>query len=323
MSQTGVALLMSTLVGCVSARQTDEPAVAEPVAPASAEAAEEDKGTVLVVLSSVDQLQLRDGQTYTTGFYFPELMTPLQMLMEAGYEVEFANPAGNEPVVDIRSDNASYFGDVDGASDEARAAARAEYAELRELCTELGVCGEEGELRGTQPAHVLADVVENITSGEAEYVGVLVPGGHAPMQDLIVDPAYGALLRHYAGSTPIGLICHAPVSLIAAMPDPESFITAFESDDVAAMDAQRADWPFADAELAVFTTAEEQVAEGRQLGGEVRFYPDALLEAAGATVTRGPEWQSNSVVSGLLVTGQNPGSHTEFGQALLELLEAQ
>jgi putative intracellular protease/amidase len=249
-------------------------------------------------------------------------MTPLQMLLDAGYTVEFANPAGNVPVMDIRSDNSSYFGDIDGASDEERAAARAEYAELRALCSELGVCGAAGEVRGTQPARELAEVVAGIESGESDYAGVMVPGGHAPMQDLIVDPDYGTLLRHYAGRKPIGLICHAPVSLIAALPDPQSFIAAFEADDIAAMETQRADWPFAGAEIAVFTTAEEQVAEGGQLGGEVRFYPDAILEAAGATVTRAPEWQSNSIVSGLLVTGQNPGTHTDFGNALLELLES-
>jgi putative intracellular protease/amidase len=143
------------------------------------------------------------------------------------------------------------------------------------------------------------------------------------MQDLFVDPAFGALLRHYADRKPIGLICHAPVSLIAAMPDLQAFMAAFEADDVAAMEIQRADWPFADAEIAVFTSAEEQVAEGRQLSGEIRFYPDALIEAAGATVTRAPEWQSNSIVSGLLVTGQNPSTHTDFGNALLELLETR
>lgn len=101
MLQTCILLLMSTMISCASARQTEESVATE-------------KGTVLVVLSSVDPLELCDGQTYTTGFYLPGRMTPLQMLMDAGYGVEFTNPAGNVPSMDIVSDNSSYFGDVEG-----------------------------------------------------------------------------------------------------------------------------------------------------------------------------------------------------------------
>jgi putative intracellular protease/amidase len=41
-----------------------------------------------------------------------------------------------------------------------------------------------------------------------------VPGGHAPMQDLLADPALGRLLRafHAEGKT-TALVCHGPIAL--------------------------------------------------------------------------------------------------------------
>lgn len=305
--------VMATAIGCASSN-TD--VKLKPTSTSNPE-------KVLVVFSSADTLALKDGTLYTTGFYFPELMTPLKLVIEAGYEIDFANPRGNVPVMDKHSDSPSYFGGGDKASPEAQVAAQKEYDELWALCTQTGICGPKGSRRGTRAAKRLSDVVAAMKRGEVQYAGILVPGGHAPMQDLVIDPAYGELLREVADKKPLGLICHAPVSLVAAMPNPQAFIDAHVAQDTSAMQRQSAQWPFRSKRLAVFTSNEEREAEAGQLGGRVRFYPDALLESAGASVERAPNWQSNVVVDGLLITGQNPATHNAFGKAFVAALGAR
>ena len=42
-----------------------------------------DHGRVLVILSSSQQLELRDGKTYRTGYYLDELEIPLRKIIDA------------------------------------------------------------------------------------------------------------------------------------------------------------------------------------------------------------------------------------------------
>jgi len=41
-------------------------------------------GKVLVVMSSANHLDLRDGKKYSTGFYLNEFVIPFRKLVEAG-----------------------------------------------------------------------------------------------------------------------------------------------------------------------------------------------------------------------------------------------
>lgn len=84
------------------------------------------------------------------------------------------------------------------------------------------------------------------------------------------------------------------------------------------------DWTYAGYKLSVFATSEEKQIEGSaQLGGQVLFYPDAALAAAGATIQNGADWQPNVVVDRELITGQQPLSADVFGKALIAKLAAQ
>tara|TARA_R110001592_G_scaffold363371_2_gene685890 strand:- start:25094 stop:25747 length:654 start_codon:yes stop_codon:yes gene_type:complete len=65
---------------------------------------------ILVIVSSESTLHLQDGKTYPTGYYLNELTVPVRKLMDRGYEVVFANPAGNAAAMDKRSDSADHFG---------------------------------------------------------------------------------------------------------------------------------------------------------------------------------------------------------------------
>jgi hypothetical protein len=66
------------------------------------------KGKVLVVMSSANALDLKDGKTYSTGYYLNEFVIPYRKLL--GYEPVIANPKGDLPVMDVNSNNAMFFG---------------------------------------------------------------------------------------------------------------------------------------------------------------------------------------------------------------------
>lgn len=44
------------------------------------------------------------------GYYLNELTVPVRALLMDGYEITFANPKGNTPVLDVNSATAAFFG---------------------------------------------------------------------------------------------------------------------------------------------------------------------------------------------------------------------
>jgi putative intracellular protease/amidase len=292
---------------------------AAPAAPAAQKG--EMKGKILVVLSSENQITLKDGVTHATGFFLPELMGPASHLVAAGYSLVFANPKGNPAVMDKVSDNDSWYGNGPGASAAAKRKANREYLKHRELCASFGVCGKPGELAGPSPLRKLSDIRRE---GLDSYQAVLFPGGHAPMEDLWKDEDVGQVLRHFHDAKKItALICHAPIALLSALANPSAFISALITDDRAKMVEASKDWIYRDYAMTVFTTREEQQEEPGQdnmLGGYVAFYPDAALEKSGAFLKRADKWKSHAVQDRELITGQNPGSHDEFAKLLVKAL---
>jgi putative intracellular protease/amidase len=56
------------------------------------------KGKILVLVSSGRGLPLKDGKVYAgAGYYLNELTVPVRALMQAGYEITFANPKATRP----------------------------------------------------------------------------------------------------------------------------------------------------------------------------------------------------------------------------------
>lgn len=256
------------------------------------------KGKVLVVMSSANALDLKDGKTYTTGYYLNEFVVPYRKLIEAGYEPVIANPKGDRPVMDKNSNNAMFFGGDD--------AARADALEFAE------------GLAALDHPKTLASVVAEGTQG---YVGLFIPGGHAPMADLLKDRNLGKILTSFHDTgRPTGIICHGPIVLLSALPDPDAFIASMIAGDGKAS-SLNAGWPYAGYRLTVFATGEEQALEGPSgLGGNVQFYPVNALAEAGARVETIANWHPNVVVDRELITGQQPMSAPAFGDALVEKL---
>jgi putative intracellular protease/amidase len=167
------------------------------------------KGKVLVVMSSANALDLKGGKTYVTGYYLNEFVLPYRKLLDAGYEPVIANPKGNLPVMDANSNNAMFFGGDDAARADAL-----KFAQGLELL---------------KHPKTLASVVDEGTKG---YVGLFIPGGHAPMADLLKDKNLGKILSsfHETGR-PTGIVCHGPIVLLSTLPDPDAFIASMIAGD--------------------------------------------------------------------------------------------
>jgi len=259
-------------------------------------------GKVLVILSSADLLQLRDGKSYHTGFYLDELEIPLRKIIEAGFSPVFANPAGKPVTFDPVSNDKLFYGGNETARSEA-----------------VKFLSDNHDLQNPRTLDAI------LKEGTSDYVGIFIPGGHAPMQDLIQNKTLGEILTAFhANARPTGVICHGPTALISAVSDPVSFRKAMVAGDAAKASQIAAGWPYAGYRLTVFSSGEEHAIEGkgRQLGGDVLFYAADALAQAGAHIDRVGLWGVNVIEDHEVVSGQQPFSSDAFGDAFVAKLKS-
>lgn len=256
---------------------------------------------VLVVLSDSDRLDLKDGKVFETGFYLNELMQPVEALLDAGHVITFATPKGSVPTLDNSSVDKMHFGGDEAAMQESRA-----------LLDKLN-------LTSTSKSPVISLArVEQI--GYDHFDAVYVPGGHAPMQDLLVSPELGKLLTnfHTNGKT-TALACHGPIALLSTLPDAKGFTGQLETQNAV---QQKPEWIYAGYKLTVFSNQEEEMAKGLLNGGEMKFYPQTALEQAGGDyLSNQTPFTSNVVTDRELITGQNPASAPAVAEELLKQLK--
>ncbi|WP_441249412.1 type 1 glutamine amidotransferase domain-containing protein [Kitasatospora sp. McL0602] len=218
---------------------------------------------ILFVMTGVDHWTLKDGSKHPSGFWAEEFVAPYQAFTAAGHEVVVATPGGVVPTADPASATPETAEVLAGA------------AELRSPLT-------------------LAQVTL------ADYAAVFYPGGHGPMEDLAVSAESGALLTAALGSgRPLGVVCHAPAALLAAV-RPDGSPT------------------FAGYRLTGFTNAEETQAG---LADKAPWLLQDRLVELGADFVEGEPWAPHVVVDRNLVTGQNPASSAPLAAALLAALE--
>jgi putative intracellular protease/amidase len=262
----------------------------------------QEHGKVLVILSSAHQLELRDGKSYHTGYYLDELEIPLRKIVDAGYTPVFADPKGDDPSFDPVSNDKMFYG-----GNEAARADAVKYVE------------------GIKELHHPKTLAAILAEGTSDYVGIFIPGGHAPMQDLSQDETLGKILTSFHTSgRPTGIICHGPTALLSTLTDPVAFRKAMVAGDFNAAAKLAAGWPYAGYRLTVFSSGEEHAIEGQgnQLGGSVQFYAADALAQAGAHVDRIGAWQVNVVEDREVVSGQQPFSSDAFGDAFVAKLNA-
>jgi len=255
---------------------------------------------VLVVLSDSDHLDLKDGKVFSTGFYLNELMQPVKLLLDTGHTVTFATPTGKAPTLDRSSDDKMYFNNDAAALQTHKA-----------LLEQLKITSP-----GESPVISLSRVEQ---VGYEHFDAVYIPGGHAPMQDLLHSQALGKLLNnfHRTGKT-TALVCHGPIALLSTLTDPTAFTRRLETGKATTAN----NWTYAGYTFTVISNQEEEIAKGLLNGGAMKFYPQTALEKAGGVFSSNTApWASHVVVDRELVTGQNPASALAVGKTLVDRLK--
>ncbi|MEV1083168.1 type 1 glutamine amidotransferase domain-containing protein [Streptomyces sp. NPDC050211] len=227
---------------------------------------------ILFVVTGVDHWTLADGTLHPTGFWAEEAVAPYEAFKAAGHEIVVATPGGIVPTVDRASLAPEFNGGQEGAD---------RVAAALDSITEL-----------QQPVK-LEDVRLD------DYDAVFYPGGHGPMEDLSVDAGSGRLLIDTLDSgKPLGVVCHGPAALLAAVRD-------------------GGDNAFAGYRVAAFTNAEETQSG---FADKAKWLLETRLVEAGVDVRVGEPWAPHVVVDRNLVTGQNPASAAPVATELLKKL---
>jgi len=136
----------------------------------------------------------------------------------------------------------------------------------------------------------------------ADYAAIFYVGGHGPVLDLAVDEINIKLASEFYRAGKItSAVCHGPAALIGATDSSGKSI-------------------FEGKAFTGFSNAEEELA------GKVKDIPflleDAIAEKGGKYEKASEPWAAYVVVSGILITGQNPASAKGVGEAIQKALKA-
>ncbi len=137
---------------------------------------------ILMILTSHDQL----GETeHKTGFWLEEFASPYYVFKDANADITLASPAGGQPPLDPKSDEADFQTD---ATRRFKEDADAQAA--------------------------LANTVRLADISPENFDAVFYPGGHGPLWDLAEDRSSIALIESmHASGKPVAAVCHAPAVL--------------------------------------------------------------------------------------------------------------
>lgn len=132
-----------------------------------------------------------------------------------------------------------------------------------------------------------------------DWDAIFVPGGHGTMWDVASSETLAkAVSTVYAAGGVVGAVCHGPAGLVGATKEDGQPLVA-------------------GLKVATFTNNEEEAAGLTQV---MPFLLETRLRDLGADIQAAPDWQSNAVRDGRLVTGQNPASAPAVGALLVEAL---
>src|SRR5262249_17428099 len=237
------------------------------------------------------------GGTGPTGQYLNETVVPAISVVDAGYDIVLATPDGTKPHIDPVSDVAQHFGGDEAAHKRGRAFFD-NHPAMKNVRT-------------------LRSVIEDGLDG---YAGVFVPGGQAPVVDLMQDTDLGEALRHFhARPKPSGFRGHGPIASLAALPHAKEYRAALISGDLAKASELAKGWQYAGYKMTVFSASEEKPIEEQILHGKLYFnMPDALRTAGGDVTTDPVDFSPHAVEDRELITGQNPRSDRPLAAKLVK-----
>ena len=259
------------------------------------------KGKIVIAGSNGTRIEVRGGGTGATGQYLNETVVPAMAFLDAGYEVVLATPNGSKPHIDEASDSAHHFNNDESA-----------YRAAKEFFANDSSMNQ---------GRTLGSIIEE---GLDKYDAVFVPGGQAPVVDLMQDENLGEILRHFhAKKKTTAFLCHGPISSVAAMPKAREFRAALIEGDTAKAKELAKGWQYAGYKMTVFSATEEKVIEDTILHAKLYFNMPDALRIAGATVNLNPiDFDPYVVIDRELITGQNPRSDKPIAAAVIEALQA-
>lgn len=257
------------------------------------------KGNILVIGSNATRIEVQGGGTGPTGNYLNETVVPAMTLIEAGYHLVLATPHGTKPHIDEASDSVVHFG-----GDQAT------YSSAKNFWAKDPAMNQ---------VHTLRSVIKE---GLDSYAGVFVPGGLAPVVDLMQDADVGEILHHFhAFSKPTTLLCHGPIALVSAMPHARAFRVALIAADENKAKEWATEWQYAGYQMTIFSASEEKWVENEILHAKMYFTMPYALKLAGGEVNTGSvDFTPNVVVDREIITGQNPRSDHSIAARLVEAL---
>ncbi|WP_084532564.1 type 1 glutamine amidotransferase domain-containing protein [Arenibacter palladensis] len=233
---------------------------------------------ILFVLSAANTLELNKGQKLRqTGVFLNELYLAYKSVSENGYTVDFATPNGVVATIDEESTNDKYWKEI------------------------LEIKKESLEFIKKDNSFNNPITLENAIENQANYIGVIIPGGQGLMIDLIEDKNIPILLNHFAKENkPTGLICHAP-SLILTIAVEENPYIGYKVNSVSPL--------------------EEFVIEKFIMKGKPKNRKIAQqLKKMGLKYRSGLPKANFALIDRNLITSQNPFSSSSFNILYLEAL---
>jgi len=257
------------------------------------------KGKVLVVMSNAEKVKLKEGKTAPVGFFLNEFAIPVQALMDAGYEIVVVTPEGKKPVMDLDSNDPMFFDNDKKKRDEA-----------------LKLADRVLNKKSINNLKMVAN------GNLDQYVAIFVPGGHAPIVDLMVDPNLGKILKHFhEKAKPTAMICHGPAAVLSTLQDPAKFRTLLAAGDQEAAKKLTSNWIYNGYKMTILSNDEEKDAEKNKLKGNLEFYVEDAIKVAGANVENKGVKENNVVEDRELITGQNPSSDHDLGKTLVKAID--
>jgi molecular chaperone Hsp31 and glyoxalase 3 len=154
------------------------------------------QGKILVYTTSKYLLEMANGLFFNTGAHTSELLLPLYHFARAGFDqFEFVTRDGMPTAVEEWNFAMAVAGN--------------------------GFPAFEDKLRATAATHRDAmnspKRTSEIPKDLSGYLGIFIPGGHAPIIETHLDSDLGALLRQaHAMDLPIMTLCHGPTALRSA-----------------------------------------------------------------------------------------------------------
>ncbi len=220
-----------------------------------------------------------------SGYFLMELAKPLQIFLDAGCEVTFASPLGQQPTPDPNSTSLLAFA--------------GNFYERRKENDLIERMKRENGFSAPRKFSSITD--DELTS----FSAVFIPGGHAPLADLGDNADLGRILEHFHDKQkPTGALCHGPWAFLSTKVGP------------------RKEFAYKGYKMTAWSDAEEKFME-IIFRGEVDKVEGTLREA-GADMQEGIAKSLGYItVDRELVTGDNPLAANGIGQKMMEMLAAK